>query len=162
MPSIGSHPERSEQGRIYLEVGASRLRPPPIDRCLMDTRIPGDGPVGIALIDAMADDCGQIVAANRALASLLATTVEDLKGTVLCDLIHRDDRTRAVDAFTHMIGRGHSSCAGQGRMLVKEGGVRWVRVIGGLLPSDDAARVMVMLHINQIAEPSAGTASPTV
>jgi PAS domain S-box-containing protein len=126
----------------------------------MDTQVCTDEAVGIALINVTGDDSGRIVGANRSLAFLLATTVEDLKGSVLCELIHTEDRIRAVDEFTRMIGQGRNSCAGEGRLLVKEGGVRWVRVQAGIMPSGGDARLMVLLHINQIAEPSAQAASP--
>jgi len=127
----------------------------------MDTDVLADEPAGIALITVTGDDCGRIVGANRSLASLLATTVEDLKGNLLVELIHSDDRIRAVDEFTRMIGQGRSSCTGEGRLLVKDGGVRWVRVQAGLMPSGGDARLTALLRINQIAEPSAQTASPS-
>lgn len=127
----------------------------------MDRQVFGDEPVGIALISVTGDDCGRIIQANRSLAFLLATTVEDLKGILMHELIHNDDRVRAVDEFTRMIGQGRSSCGGEGRLLVREGGVRWVRVQAGLMPSVGDARLMVLLHINQIAEPSTQAGSPT-
>ena len=126
----------------------------------MDRRVFGDEPVGIALISVTGDDCGRIIQANRSLAFLLATTVEDLKGVLLPELIHAEDRPRAIDEFTRMIGQGRSSCGGEGRLLVKDGGVRWVRIQAGLMPSGGDARLMVLLHIKEIAEPPAQAASP--
>jgi PAS domain S-box-containing protein len=127
----------------------------------MDTQVFSDQPVGIALISVTGTDCGRIVQANRSLAFLLATTVEDLKGILLPELIHTEDRARAIDEFTRMIGQGRNSCTGEGRLLVKGGGIRWVRVQAGLMPSGGDARLMVLLHINQIADPSAQAASLT-
>ncbi len=71
---------------------------------------------------------------------------------MFCDLIHADDRSRALAEFTRMVARARGSCEGDGRLLVKEGGVRWVRVHAGLMPTGGDVRPMMMLHINQIAE----------
>ena len=121
------------------------------DRRLMDSQV-FEPPVGIALIGITGDDAGRIVRANRTLATLLASTLEELTGSVFCDLIHADDRSRALAEFTRMVARARGSCEGDGRLLVKEGGVRWVRVHAGLMPTGGDVRPMMMLHINQIAE----------
>jgi len=118
----------------------------------MSTPVFGDTPVGIALIGVTGDDCGRIVRANRVLADLLASTVEDLTGSQVCDFIHAEDRTRAVEEFTSMLGRARASCEGDCRLLVGEGEVRWVRVHAGVMPTAEDTRRMVMLHINQITE----------
>ena len=118
----------------------------------MDADVFVEPAVGIALIGVTGDDAGRIVRANRALATLLASTLEELTGSVLCDFIHPDDRERALAEFTSIVGQARGSCEGEGRLLLKEGGVRWVRVHAGLMPAEGDARATVMLHINQIAE----------
>jgi PAS domain S-box-containing protein len=118
----------------------------------MDAEVFVEPAVGIALIGVTGDDAGRIVRANRALATLLARPLEELTGAVLCDFVHTDDRERALAEFTRIVGRARGSCEGEGRLLVKEGGVRWVRVHAGLMPHGGDARPMVMLHISQIAE----------
>jgi len=127
----------------------------------MNSQVFVEPPVGIALVGIAGDDRGRIVRANRALATLLARPLEELTGSVLCDFIHAEDRCRAVAEFTRMVGRARGSCEGEGRLLVKEGGVRWVRVHAGVMPAGDDARQMVMLHINQIAELTEEIDAPT-
>jgi PAS domain S-box-containing protein len=146
--------ESSGQRGTVDEIASPAGPGPPTstDRLLMSIPVFGDTPVGIALIGVTGDDCGRIVRANRVLADLLASTVEDLTGSVVCEFIHEEDRTRAVEEFTLMLGRARGSCEGEGRLLVGEGGVRWVRVHAGVMPTAADARPMVMLHINQIAE----------
>lgn len=150
MGSRAGRPERVRAGDEWL-LRAGSVLARASDLPLMDPQL-YEPPVGIALIGVAGDDAGRIVRANRALATLLASTVEELAGSVLCDFIHEDDRDRALAQFTRMVARARGSCEGEGRLLVKEGGVRWVRVHAGLLPTDGDVRPTVMLHINQIAE----------
>jgi len=61
----------------------------------MDADVFADAAAGIALITVTGDDCGRIVGANRSLAGLLATTVEDLKGNVRNAMAKTGAKTRA-------------------------------------------------------------------
>jgi PAS domain S-box-containing protein len=121
-------------------------------RRLMDSRAWGDTPVGVALVGVTGEDCGRVVRANRALATLIGCTLEELTGSALHEFIHAEDRPRAVEEYTKMISQARSSCEGRARLLVKEGGVRWVRVQAALLVPDGDSRPLVMLHINRIPE----------
>jgi PAS domain S-box-containing protein len=121
-------------------------------RRLMDSRAFGDAPMGVALVGVTGEDCGRIVRANRALATLIGCTLEELTGSVVHEFIHTEDRARAAEEYAKMISQARSSCEGKGRLLAKEGGVRWVRVQAALMVTDGDSRPLVMLHINQIPE----------
>lgn len=118
----------------------------------MDSRAFGDAQAGVALVGVTGEDCGRIVRANRALATLIGCTLEELTGSVLYEYIHAEDRPRAVEEYTKMVNQARSSCQGKARLLAKEDGAMWVRVQAAFLVTDGDSRPLVMLHINRIPE----------
>ena len=92
----------------------------------METDLVRHTSAGTALIGIGDDERGRIVRANGALAELLASTPEALAGTLICDHIHPADRSRALDAFTQIVGDASGSYEGSGRLVGADGQVRHV------------------------------------
>ncbi|MGH2850374.1 MAG: PAS domain-containing protein [Solirubrobacteraceae bacterium] len=100
---------------------------------------------GTTLIGTTDDESCRILAADHGLAELLASTTQTLTGTRLCDHIHPDDRPRALEAFTQMIGDATSEYEGSGRLVAADGAVHRVTLYASVVASD--TRLAIVLRI---------------
>jgi PAS domain S-box-containing protein len=88
---------------------------------------------GAALIGVADHERGRILKANRPLAELLGSTLEDLTGASMCDYIHEDDRERAAHELARLIAGVIGWHDGDWQVVAADGRELRVRVQAALV-----------------------------
>jgi PAS domain S-box-containing protein len=86
---------------------------------------------------------GRILRASRQLATLLATTTEELEGSVFCDHVHPVDRPRVLDAMAEVIRGPSHAYEGRGRLVDADGGEHRVTLHASLVIAGERPVVLV-------------------
>jgi PAS domain S-box-containing protein len=88
---------------------------------------------GIALVGACGDEHGRILRANHQLAELLATTVEAVIGTRLCEHVHPDDQAQAHNAYRRLMADRRTLYEGNARLVAANGDLVPVQAFASLI-----------------------------
>ena len=86
---------------------------------------------------------GYILRASRQLAALLATTTEELEGSLFCDHVHPVDRPRALDAMAEVIAGPSHAYEGRGRLVDTDGVEHRVTLQASLVIAGERPVVLV-------------------
>jgi PAS domain S-box-containing protein len=89
-------------------------------------------PVTTALIGTTGEDRGRVVSATVAFCDLLACAPDELDGAPLVDFVHPEDRARSLHEFCRLVAGHCVSFDGIGRLLARDGRVRWLNVHASL------------------------------
>jgi diguanylate cyclase (GGDEF)-like protein/PAS domain S-box-containing protein len=98
------------------------------------------------------DNRGRIIEVNGAWEHNLGYTAEELRGTLLVDLVHPDDRERAI-AEAVRVFEGSPSAALENRVFAKGGSVHWLRSSAALAVEEGMlyARATDVTELKQVA-----------
>jgi PAS domain S-box-containing protein len=102
-------------------------------------------PVTKALIGTTGDELGRVMSATAAFCDLLACAPEELEGAALVDFVHPEDRTRALREFWRLANGQCMSFDGIGRLLTRDGRVRWLNVHASLTANGELVAIRVFV-----------------
>lgn len=90
---------------------------------------------------------GRILQVNAALAGIVGRRPEELVGTQVLDVLHRDDREAALRRFDEVVADGVASCRFEARSPDRGEGPRWVKVTVSCVrdPTGRPAEIIVQL-----------------
>ncbi|HEX2703859.1 MAG TPA: PAS domain-containing protein [Solirubrobacteraceae bacterium] len=100
-------------------------------------------PVTKALIGTSGAERGRVLSATVAFSDLLACAPGELDGAALVDFVHPEDRTRSLREFCRLTGGRRVSFDGIGRLLARDGMVRWLNVHASLTPDGERVAIRV-------------------
>jgi PAS domain S-box-containing protein len=100
-------------------------------------------PVTKALIGTTGEELGRVMGATAAFCRLLACTPDELDGATLLDFVHPEDRTRALREFWRLANGERISFDGIGRLLARDGRVRWLNVHASLAANSALVAIRV-------------------
>jgi PAS domain S-box-containing protein len=99
-------------------------------RAIFDT-----APIGMALIDAP----GRLLQVNRALATMVGRTTEELQRLTVPDIVHRDDLEAARQQVAAALRGDIDTFAGESRYVRADGGIVWGAYLSSLVRDGDGA-----------------------
>ena len=100
-------------------------------------------PVTKALIGTTGEELGRVMSATAAFCDLLGCAPGELEGAALVDFVHPEDRTRALREFWRLANGQCMSFDGIGRLLTRDGRVRWLNVHGSLTADGELVAIRV-------------------
>jgi PAS domain S-box-containing protein len=100
-------------------------------------------PVTKALIGTTGEERGRVVNATAAFCDLLGCAPGELDGATLVDFVHPDDRARSLREFCRLVAGHCVSFDGIGRLLARDGRVRWLNVHASLTADGELVAIRV-------------------
>jgi PAS domain S-box-containing protein len=100
-------------------------------------------PVTRALIGTTGEDRGRVVNATAAFCNLLSCAPDELDGAALVDFVHPEDRARSLHEFCRLVAGHCVSFDGIGRLLARDGRVRWLNVHASLTADRELVAIRV-------------------
>lgn len=100
-------------------------------------------PVTKALIGTTGEERGRVVSATAAFCDLLACAPGELDGARLLDFVHPEDRARSLHEFCRLVAGPCVSFDGIGRLLARDGRVRWLNVHASLTADGELVAIRV-------------------
>jgi PAS domain S-box-containing protein len=100
-------------------------------------------PVTKALIGTTGEERGRVVSATAAFCDLLGYAPGELDGAKLLDFVHPEDRARSLHEFCRLVAGPCVSFDGIGRLLARDGRVRWLSVHASLSADGELVAIRV-------------------
>lgn len=108
-------------------------------------------PIGMAL----AKPSGELLAVNRALATLLGTEPGKMVGAAVRSIFHGDDMSTLGDAWAQMAATEERRSSARLRCTTQSGGDLWARVSLALAPWSPEQNAVVLLQVQETKEAKA-------
>jgi diguanylate cyclase (GGDEF)-like protein/PAS domain S-box-containing protein len=109
-------------------------------------------PIGVCLLSLDAADRGRLLQANRALAEILGTSVQDLVGIPVSSLTHPDDHADIHARLTELADGRSAHVEMERRFMHRSGHPVWTLISAALLPAPIGQPAVAVTHVMDISD----------
>ncbi|MDX6718640.1 MAG: hypothetical protein QOJ63_894 [Solirubrobacteraceae bacterium] len=109
-------------------------------------------PIGVCLWSLDAEDPGRLLQANRALAEMLGTSVQDLAGVPVSSLTHPEDHADIYARLTELMDGRSAHLEMEQRFMHRNGDPVWALISAARLPAADGQPSVAVTHVLDISD----------
>lgn len=111
-----------------------------------------DAPIGVCLMSVDAEDPGRLLQANRALAEILGTSVEDLAGVPVSSLTHPEDHADIHARLSELVDGRSGHVEIEKRFMHRNGHPVWTLISAARLPAAEGQAAVAVTHVMDISD----------